>query len=284
MIKYPENIHIRKFTEFNVGKERTVVLERILRLLGNFEKNQPIIISDYEESETYGDTILKIKDKNNTIFSFMNFGLGDALDETRYTKNFYLTMQRENSNFIYKYDFSNLIFKLDFLPNFELMQISYSISESRKLNLKRGTNKLSILEIKETDKKYQICFSGITEEDDKADIGLLESFETLIERIKLLDVINLENIFKIIENNKKIICITIDKEEKELASIVFSNGVITRYNINEPNRNIEVTLYSKIIRNIERSVDDVPLKIETEISNENYEILQTDYKRLFKEL
>lgn len=285
MIKYSEEVYIQKHLELKCGKERLEALENILRILGNFEKNTPIIIEDYEKGENYSEDTFKVTDNDNTIFSFIRFGLDYKLDDERYRKNFYLTMQRENSNLIYKYDFSNLDQRLDFLDAFEVIEISYRLSESRILKLKRGKYEFSALEIEENDKKYRLCFGRrYNKEDDKCGIELLEDFENIIERAKMLDVINLENILKIIENSQKITFIIIYKAEQQLASIKFTNGKIERYEINEQNRSVEVSIGDKITRNTERKVDGSNIKTETEIEDEKHERIQEDYKLLFKKL
>lgn len=285
MIKYSEEVYIQKHLELKCGKERLEALEKILRILGNFEKNKPIIIEDNEKGENYSEDTFKVTDNDNTIFTFIRFGLGYKLDDERYRKNFYLTMQRKDSNFIYKYDFSNLDQRLDFLDAFEVIEISYRLSESRILKLERGKYEFSALEIEENDKKYRLCFGRrYNKEDDNCEIELLEDLENIIERAKMLDVIDLENVLEIIKDTKKISFITIYKEKKELASISFNDGKITRYKISELNRNIEATLYSKIIRNTERVVDGLTVKTETEIEDEKHERIQEDYKLLFKKL
>lgn len=60
--------------------------------------------------------------------------------------------------------------------------------------------------------------------------------------------------------------------------------MITKYEINEANKRITVNLSDNITREVEKALDDDKIISDTIITEENYDILKQDYKRLFKEL
>lgn len=285
MIKYPEDLFINKHMEHKCGKERKKALEEVLRTIGNFDEDKPIIIEDYEV-ETYSDIIFKIKDKDNTIFSFLSFGVGPLDDGTnRYQKSFYLTMQRENSKFVYKYDFSNLIHKLDFNDNFEVIEVNYPLSETRILKVKTGRYRLINLEIEETSKRYVInTYSNYKNEDDiDHELPLLENLEIIIDKAKKIDELNLESIMSIINKEIEISSCYIYSNDKKLANISFLNDEIKSYEIVNENVSIHTNVYSdKIERKTERKIDADVIKNEEVFTEENYEIIQSDIKKLMK--
>lgn len=187
---------------------------------------------------------------------------------------------------VYKYDFFNFDNKLDFSDSLEVIEISSSLSENRKLKLKKDDYEFSVLEIEENDKRYRLCFGNMYEkaDDNECEIDLLENLENIIERTKSLEVLNLENVLKIVKDYDEISYISIYKEEHQLASIDFINGDIRKYEINEPNRSVVVSFDNHITRNTERNIDGVTVKNKTEITSENYEKIKSDYKLLFKKL
>ena len=67
-----------------------------------------------------------------------------------------------------------------------------------------------------------------------------------------------------------------------LGHIELAKGMITKYEINEANKRITVNLSDNITRQVEKALDDDKITSDTIITEENYDILKQDYKRLFK--
>jgi len=284
MIKYPKDLYINEHMEFKLGKERRKLLEKTLRLIGNFDNNKPIVIEDYEVI-TFSDIIFKIKDKDNTVYSFISFGLSYGKDNNRYSKNFHLTMKKENSNFIYKYDFDNIDGHLNFGDQLEVIEIEQQLSDSRKLKVKRGRYHSINLEIEEQDKKYVISIYNNYKsvDDDEHDLPLLENLETIIEEIKTLEKLNLENIINITNKKVGISGCYIYYKDKEIAGIDYLNDEIRRYNIIKENFTINTSVYpDKIERETERKIDNDIIKGKDILTDENYEIIQSDIQKILK--
>lgn len=271
----------------SIEKERLKLLEINLRKLGNFVKNSPVEVIDYRMGEECLDFIFSVKDLDDTTFEFYNFRIGTSLkdlnlDRYRYNKNYQLTLKIKNSNFIYKYDFSVFDSKhFNFVEELRMIEVSYTLSEDKKIRLKNPLYPFSKIEIEEKNKKYLFVYSEV---DEQSKISLLENFEKVVEKIKNIEDINLETLLPILAKNKKIMSIYICLNSDTLAHIKLSKGMITKYEINEANKKITVNLSDNITRQVEKTLDDDKITSDTIITEENSGILKQDYKRLFKEL
>ena len=121
-----------------------------------------------------------------------------------------------------------------------------------------------------------------SETDEQSKISLLENFEEVIDKIKNIKDINLETLLPILNKNKKLISIYIYLNYDTLWHIKLERGMITKYEINEANKRITVNLSDNITRQVEKALDDDKITSDTIITEENYDILKQDYKRLFK--
>ncbi len=280
MIIFPEEVNYLHSMN-NIGKERLKLLEMNLRKLGNFVKNKPIEVTDYRMGEESLDFIFSVKDLDNTIFEFYNFRIGNSLESLdRYKKSYQLTLKRKNSNFIYRYDFSAFESKhFGFVEKLRMIEVSYPLSENKKIRLKTPIYSFSKIEIEEKNKKYLFIYS---ETDEQSKISLLENFEEVIDKIKNIKDINLETLLPILNKNKKLMSIYIYLNSDTLGHIELAKGMITKYEINEANKRITVNLSDNITRQVEKALDDDKITSDTIITEENYDILKQDYKRLFK--
>jgi len=280
MIYFPEKAKY----EYRKGSKTTekckILLEKSLRKLGKFEKNEPIYITKYQYGKTLIDIIYEVKDLNNTVFTFYNFNAEFIDDNNRYCKNYEITLKKENSNFYYKYDFFEYKQK-ESHKNLRLIEVSFQLTENRIIRLERKYNEFIRIIIEEDSKKYLIGFYDHSEEHD---IVLLSDFENMVKKAVQIEKMNLENILKIINNQSKVSFIYIFKENKILANIELNNGNIINYKIEDENKKIEVKISDRIIRNTERKYNDKIIKNSTEITEENYEKINSDYKMLFKHL
>lgn len=290
MIKFSDEVYFDKFYEYEVGKERLEYLEKALRLLGSFDKRKDIIINDNNrktssEALTY---LYEIADNNHTSFQFYNFGLDKGSSTRRFRKNFYLMMQRKDSNFIYKYDFFKSISK-DSDEKLSVIEVSYPLTDTRVIKLIRSDYFGNEIIIEENGKSYRIgyriSYTNNPEEYDRLqeekDKYLLENCGMIIEKAKNLDTLNVENVLTIIDNLKNISFCNIEKDNEVVASIDFATtGEIYSYNIYESERKIEVLITDEIKRTVERK-DYEPY---TKIINGDYEIIQDEVKRLLKSL
>jgi len=281
MIKFPTDAKYTYLRGSKIAEECEKSLELTLRKLGVFNENAPIEINNYRKGETYLDTIYTVEDSKDTIFEFYNFGLG-PIDDTsnRFSRNYQLTMRRKNSNFTYKYDFHEMDYA-NFKQGLRMIEISAQLTENRVLRLERKLHEPTRLIIEEDSKKYMIGFFDHEKVIDKL---LLEDFENIVEKALQMPKLNLENILKIIKNQKQISFAFVFKNNKILASVDFNDGEISKYEIEEPNRKTQATIGNKINRSVERIVDNHATKSSQEINAESYKLIQTDYKRLFKQL
>lgn len=278
MIIFPKEAKYEYVHGSKVVEECKKDLEKTLRTLGNFK---PINITEYEYGKNYYDVIYKAHDLDNTLFTFYNFGLG-KLDgsDNRFRQNYQLTMQRENSHFSYKYDFYEFDYG-DYKQELRMIEMSYQLTETRVIRLEREIHEPVRLIIEEKSKKYAICIHNYKEEHDTE---VLEDFENIVTRAIKIQNLNLETILTIIENQKLIGSAYIFKEEKLLASVCFHDNNISEYQINDSFRTIKVTIGNHIKREVIRELNGEKINTNEELIEGTYEKLQSDYKRLFKQL
>ena len=162
-----------------------------------------------------------------------------------------------------------------------MIEVSYPLSENKKIRLKTPIYSFSKIEIEEKNKKYLFIYS---ETDEQSKISLLENFEEVIDKIKNIEDINLETLLPILNKNKKLMSIYIYLNSDTLGHIELAKGMITEYEINEANKRITVNLSDNITRQVEKLLYDDKIISDTTITEEKYDILKQDYKRLFKEL
>lgn len=268
----------------SIVRTRWKLLERTLRKIGNFDKTKPIEITEYRTSDNILDIIYSVKDLDDTIFEFYNFGLDhDPKSLKRFEKNYQVTMRKTTSNFIYKYNFKpyKSIYS-GFTEKLRMIEVSQSLSDERviKLELPLFTFPKIIVEAKR--KTYLFVYLNNKKEDN---MFLLESFDKLVENVRNLEKINVENLLSILPHQKQMFNIYIQLGMNKLAQIELSKGIITRYEINETTKKTTVNLLDNITIKTESGLDgNKSISTHTLTKETNEETLKSDYKRLFKEL
>ena len=284
MIIFSEGIADDYLENSNLSKERIKLLERALRRIGHFDKNKPIEITEYRTSGNILNIIYSVKDLDNTIFKFYNFGLyHDPKSLTRFEKNYQVTMKKTTSNFIYKYNFKQYnSINSDFTEKLRMIEVSQSLSDERVVKLELPLFAFSKIKIEEKEKTYLFLYPNNKKEDN---MFLLENFDKLVENVRNLENINVENLLPLLPHQKQIDSIYIQLGTNKLAQIELSKGIITRYEINEASKKTTVKLSNDITIEVERELDgNKSISIQTLTEENCEEILKSDYKRLFKEL
>ncbi len=260
------------------GKERLKLLENLLRKLGNFDSKKDITIIDDEYLGNY-DHIFEVKDLNETSFKFYNFGLDYGKSHGRYSKNFYLMMQRKNSRLIFLYDFYST---KTYEPELEVIEVSTQLSENRVLRLRNNHGHFDYLIVEENKKKYVLSLKSEAQE------SLLSNLEKMIEYVKRIETLNLEELLKltkILEIKKSLLSASISVDDDVKASIDFRNEEVTAYEIIDPTKKINTRIKDTTTRKVERTVQGLEEKIITEETiTENNQKIQSDLKRLLKQL
>lgn len=277
MLIFPETTryHLRR----KMLKEKIKVIEETLRLLGNFEDNKPIEIKDCRYDTNSNDTIYIVKDLDSTIFEFYDYKLADSFE--RKQKNYQLTLKKVNSNFVYKYDFDQSGFVYDgiYTDKLNMIEVSQLLSENRIVRLEFPLSSSPKIKIEEKGKTYLFQYSNCNEEEN------IDNFKKVIENVKNIENLNVENLLSTLPHQKQISTIYIQLGKNNLAQIEFSKGIITRYEINEATKKTNVNLLDNITIKTESGLDGNKSISTQTLTEENYEkILKSDYKRLFKEL
>lgn len=284
MIIFSEGIADDYLVNSNVSKERIRLLERALRRIGHFDKSKPIEITEYRTSNNILDIIYSVKDLDNTTFEFYNFGLDhDPKSLTRFEKNYQVIMKKANSNFIYKYNFKQYksIYP-DFTEKLRMIEVSQSLPNERVVKLELPLFAFPNVKVEEQEKTYLFIYPNNKKE---INMFLLENFDKLVENVKKLKNLNVENLLPLLPHQKQISTIYIQLGKNNLAQIEFSKGIITRYEINEATKKTNVNLLDNITIKTESGLDGNKSISTQTLTEENYEkILKSDYKRLFKEL
>lgn len=284
MIIFSEGIEDDYLVNSNVSKERIRLLERALRRIGHFDKSKPIEITEYRTSNNILDIIYSVKDLDNTTFEFYNFGLDhDPKSLTRFEKNYQVIMKKANSNFIYKYNFKQYksIYP-DFTEKLRMIEVSQSLPNERVVKLELPLFAFPKVKVEEQEKTYLFIYPNNKKE---INMFLLENFDKLVENVKKLKNLNVENLLPLLPNQKQIDSIYIQLGKNNLAQIEFSKGIITRYEIKKLTKKTTVKLSDDITVEVESGLDGNKSISTQTLTEENYEeILKSDYKRLFKEL
>ncbi|MBD9104987.1 hypothetical protein EGW03_00795 [bacterium] len=284
MIIFSEGIADDYLMNSNVSKERIKLLERALRRIGHFDKSKPIEITEYRTSNNILDIIYSVKDLDNTTFEFYNFGLDhDPKSLTRFEKNYQVIMKKANSNFIYKYNFKQYksIYQ-DFTEKLRMIEVSQSLPNERVVKLELPLFAFPKVKVEEQEKTYLFIYPNNKKE---INMFLLENFDKLVENVKKLKNLNVENLLPLLPHQKQIDSIYIQLGTNKLAQIEFSKGIITDYEINEATKKTNVNLLDNITIKTESGLDGNKSISTQTLTEENYEeILKSDYKRLFKEL
>lgn len=284
MIIFSEGIADDYLVNSNVSKERIRLLERALRRIGHFDKSKPIEITEYRTSNNILDIIYSVKDLDNTTFEFYNFGLDhDPKSLTRFEKNYQVIMKKANSNFIYKYNFKQYksIYP-DFTEKLRMIEVSQSLPNERVVKLELPLFAFPKVKVEEQEKTYLFIYPNNKKE---INMFLLENFDKLVENVKKLKNLNVENLLPLLPHQKQIDSIYIQLGTNKLAQIEFSKGIITDYEINEATKKTNVNLLDNITIKTESGLDGNKSISTQTLTEENYEeILKSDYKRLFKEL
>lgn len=260
-------------------KEKIKVLEETLRVLGNFEDNKPIEIKDSRHDTNSNDTIHIVKDLDDTIFEFYSYRFADSSE--RWRKNYQLTLKKVNSNFVYKYDFDQRGFVYDdiYTDKLNMIEVSQSLSDERVVRLEFPLSSSPKIKIEEKGKTYLFQYLNCNKEEN------IDNFKKVIENVKNIENLNVENLLSTLPHQKQIGSIYIKLGTNKLAQIEFSKGIITRYEINEATKKTNVNLLDNITIKTESGLDGNKSISTQTLTEENYEkILKSDYKRLFKEL
>lgn len=284
MIIFSEGIADEYLVNSNVSKERIKLLERALRRIGHFDKSKPIEITEYRTSNNILDIIYSVKDLDNTTFEFYNFGLDyDPKSLTRFEKNYQVIMKKANSNFIYKYNFKQYkSIYTDFTEKLRMIEVSQSLPNERVVKLELPLFAFPKVKVEEQEKTYLFIYPNNKKE---INMFLLENFDKLVENVRNLKNLNVENLLPLLPHQKQISTIYIQLGKNNLAQIEFSKGIITRYEINEATKKTNVNLLDNITIKTESGLDGNKSISTQTLTEENYEkILKSDYKRLFKEL
>lgn len=284
MLIFSEGIADEYLVNSNVSKERIKLLERALRRIGHFDKSKPIEITEYRTSNNILDIIYSVKDLDNTTFEFYNFGLDhDPKSLTRFEKNYQVIMKKANSNFIYKYNFKQYkSIYTDFTEKLRMIEVSQSLPNERVVKLELPLFAFPKVKVEEQEKTYLFIYPNNKKE---INMFLLENFDKLVENVKKLKNLNVENLLPLLPHQKQISTIYIQLGKNNLAQIEFSKGIITRYEINEATKKTNVNLLDNITIKTESGLDGNKSISTQTLTEENYEeILKSDYKRLFKEL
>ena len=284
MIIFSEGIADEYLVNSNVSKERIKLLERALRRIGHFDKSKPIEITEYRTSNNILDIIYSVKDLDNTTFEFYNFGLDyDPKSLTRFEKNYQVIMKKANSNFIYKYNFKQYkSIYTDFTEKLRMIEVSQSLPNERVVKLELPLFAFPKVKVEEQEKTYLFIYPNNKKE---INMFLLENFDKLVENVRNLKNLNVENLLPLLPHQKQIDSIYIQLGTNKLAQIEFSKGIITRYEINEATKKTNVNLLDNITIKTESGLNGNKSISTQTLTEENCEeILKSDYKRLFKEL
>lgn len=277
MLIFPKDT--RYYISRKMLKEKIKVLEKTLRVLGNFGDNKPIEIKDCRYDTNSNDTIHIIKDLDSTIFEFYDYRFADSSE--RWRKNYQLTLKKVNSNFVYKYDFDQRGFIYDgvYTDKLNMIEVSQLLSEDRIVRLEFPLSSSPKIKIEEQGKTYLFQYSNCNEEEN------IDNFKKVIESVKNLENLNVENLLSILPHQKQIGSIYIQLGTNKLAEITLSKGIITRYEINEATKKTTVNLLDNITIKTESGLDgNKSISTQTLTKETNEETLKSDYKRLFKEL
>ena len=277
MLIFPK--YTRYYIRRKMLKKEIKVLEETLRVLGNFEDNKPIEIKDCRYDTNSNDTIHIVKDLDGTIFEFYSYRF--AASSERWRKNYQLTLKKVNSNFVYKYDFDQRGFVYDgvYTDKLNMIEVSQLLSEDRIVRLEFPLSSSPKIKIEEQGKTYLFQYSNCNKEEN------IDNFKKVIESVKNLENLNVENLLSILPHQKQIGSIYIQLGTNKLAEITFSKGIITRYEINEATKKTNVNLLDNITIKTESGLDgNKSISTQTLTKETNEETLKSDYKRLFKEL
>lgn len=271
MIRFSKMDYDVKYYEQKLGKDRLKSLEKVLRLLGNFPKKEDIVAEYKEQTKEPYSYLYEVKDLDNTSYRFYNFSVGE---NRCYSENFYLFMQKEDSNFEYIYNFFCYDDK-KFDKQLALIEIKYPLSPNRNIQFKtNGSGDWCWIILEEGDKKYNMYL------DYSRSNRLLEQLENIILKAKQIDILNLKNVLNLVEDRKKVSSCAIYEQEEKKAEVKFLNGEIFSYQIKEPEKQIDV----RIDKTITRTVNRKEIEVYNEVVTDNYERIQREVKRLMKQL
>ena len=160
-----------------------------------------------------------------------------------------------------------------------MIEVSQLLSEDRIVRLEFPLSSSPKIKIEEKGKTYLFQYSNCNEEEN------IDNFKKVIENVKNIENLNVENLLSNLPHQKQIGSIYIKLGTNKLAQIEFSKGIITRYEINEATKKTNVNLSDNITIKTESGLDGNKSIYTQTLTEENYEeILKSDYKRLFKEL
>lgn len=273
MLRFQHTNHYDKLNKLGkVEKKWYKLLEEALRLLGNFEENKPIDIQVYRENSIIDINYFTIDDEG-TIFDFYNFNSGTGPSLERFRKSYHLTMKRKNSEFSYKYNFNKQNYG-EFKQGIRMIEMSYPLSETRTIILKRRLHHPLVIGVTEEDKEYYLTFYDQSEEHDR---WMIEHFPYMVEKAKLIDKLNLENIINIAAHPSKISTCGVKKGEVLLGYIDFIGQKIRDYKIKDELKEVRYTF-----RNNKREITRENFEPHIEKLPPEDQKVQDDVKRLMK--
>jgi len=250
---------------FKTVKKRLKILEKYLRLLGNYQYDDIIDVIESKYEEETNDIIYKTIDYSGNIFEFYNYTT--EAEVKRFRKNYSFTMQKKDSDIKYVYEFASL-----HPYQLRLKKIILLLKNQTTFTVKIDLDsKYLSYEINDGNKTYLVSFNKSKSEKS------LQNLEEIIENAKHLSTINLENSISLVPIEDIWFC-KIQKDSEEKGTIYFENGNICTYIITENNKTINTTINDKITREVSRDGYS-PYKEEI---TKNYEKVQDDIKRLMK--
>lgn len=233
-------------------------LETTLRVLGNFIPDKSVNITNYVRC--FQDNIYMLRDLDNTIFIFYNFGLGyPNSSDKRFKKNYQILMQRNNSKYTYKYDFYEYEYD-KYQEKLRMIEISYFIAENKNIKLERKINEPIRIIIEDKYKEYLLVFNCNNQEED---IKILEDFENIVMRATKIEKFSIGNILTILKNQQQLDFIAIFKEKQLLSCINMHDNNTCRYIINNSSQNANINIVDYVNREEIRKITEENIKLKT---------------------
>ena len=278
MLKYKEGIESIYCKNSGVEKNRNKLLEDALRMLGNFDDNQPIEINKCKFASKGLDIVYEVVDKEGNIFSFKNFDVGkELIGDKRFRENYYLYVKKPNNKTTYKYDFVDREYNSEHdTEKVRLIEVSYSLSEDKTVKLERKPFLPVKIIVKLEDKDYIIGY-----EDTEYDLELLGSFGDIIDKIMNAEIINLDSIMHIVSEPNKVDFCQIKKNNELIASANLIRKNVISYILIDKYREIKANISSETTT---RKVEAKGQEICRETLNNDNGVLQMEINRLMKTL
>ena len=254
-----------KFFETNVGKDRLVLLEKALRMIGSFEEGEAIqvIEEEYQKEDSF---LYEVKDLNGTSFKFCNFSTRTDIDKNRYSKNYNFIMKQKNSIIVYIYNFYGLTKD----EELRISKVSVDLSSNRTLELQIAGNHHNCLRITEMEKKYVLVLHRNSQDE------IIRSIEVIISLLAEIETLNLESILLKLKMYQNLVSTFIYINDIRRATINWEEGKISSYSILDENQEIKGNLKGELYRQVKTQLE--------ESNTSSKEIIKSDIKELLKNL